>query len=200
MRGHAYAIFEAAYLGDADTGAELIQPLRGLGPDLDTFAMIPASALGQLNLDPPQPSAGEGDGALLADFPDEAIEALVAVVGPDAETPPDSVEIRHLGGALGRPVSEGGAQPSIDASYLLYAVGATPTPDLVDSVRAHVQAVKDALTPWRASYDYFNLEETPASAAAVLPPDSYRRLQEIKEAYDPTRMIISAHPVWPARP
>jgi hypothetical protein len=199
MRGHAYAIVEAACLGDADTGAELIESLRKLDPELDTFAMIPASALGQLNMDPPQPSAGEGDGALLADFPTAAVDALVAAVGPDAETPPDSVELRHLGGALARPVQGGGAQPSIDASYLLYAVGATPTPDLIGPVREHVRTVKDALAPWHARYDYYNLEETPASAAAVLPPASYSRLQEIKAVYDPDQVIISAHPVWPTR-
>jgi hypothetical protein len=200
LRGRAFAVAEAACLGDAGTGTELIQPLRRLGPDLDTFAMIPASALGQLNMDPPQPVPGEGDGAFLADFPAGAIDALVAVAGPDAETPPDSVEVRHLGGALAQPVPGGGAQPSIDASYLLYAAGAAPTPDLAGPVRAHMQAVKDALAPWHASYDYYNFEETPATAAAVLPPASFRRLQEIKAAYDPDQVIISSHPVWPARP
>jgi FAD binding domain len=76
LRGRAFAILEAACLGDAGTGAELIQPLRRLGPELDTFAMIPASALGQLNMDPIQPASGEGDGAFLADFPAAAIDAL----------------------------------------------------------------------------------------------------------------------------
>jgi hypothetical protein len=84
LRGRAFAIFEAACLGDAGTGAELIGPLRRLGPELDTFAMIPAAALGPLNMDPPQPVPGEGDGAFLADFPAAAIDALVAVAGPDA--------------------------------------------------------------------------------------------------------------------
>jgi hypothetical protein len=199
MRGQAYAIVEAAYLGDADSGTELIEPLRRLGPGLDTFAMIPPSALGQLNMDPSDPMPGEGNGAFLADFPAAAIDALVAVVGPDAETPPTSVEVRHLGGALARPVEGGGAQPSIEASFLLYMVGAIFTPDQAGPVRAHVDAVKDALAPWHAGYDYYNFEETPASAAAVLPPASYRRLQEIKTAYDPDQVIISAHPVWPAR-
>ena len=74
------------------------------------------------------------------------------------------------------------------------------SPDLTGPVRAHLQAVKDALAPWHASYDYYNFEETPAPAAAVLPPASVRRLQEIKAAYDPDQVIISAHPVWPARP
>jgi FAD/FMN-containing dehydrogenase len=200
FRGRAFAIFEAAYLGNADTGAEATEALRRLGPELDTFAMIPASSLGQLNMDPSDPGAGVGDGAFLADFPAAAIDALVAVVGPDAETPPDSVEVRHLDGALARRVPGGGAQPAIDASYLLYAAAIVPRPDLASPVRAHVEAVKDALAPWHAGYAYYNFEESPAPAAAVLPPASFSRLQEIKAAYDPDEVIISAHPVWPTRP
>ena len=79
------------------------------------------------------------------------------------------------------------------------AVGAAPTPGLADPARAQVHAVKDALGPWYAGYDYYNFEETPAPASAVLPPASYRRLQEIKTAYDPDQAIISAHPVQPRR-
>jgi hypothetical protein len=66
-------------------------------------------------------------------------------------------------------------------------------------VREHAQTVKDALAPWHASYDYYNFVETPASASAVLPRDSYHRLQKIKAAYDPDQAIIATHPVWPAR-
>ncbi len=200
LRGRAFAIVEAAYLGDAATGAELIGPLRRLGPELDTFATIPASALGQLNLDPDQPVPAQGDGALLTDFPPAAIDALIASVGPDTGTLLASVEVRHLGGALARPAASGGAQPSIDANYLLFAGGITPTPDLAVAVRAQVQTVKDAVAPWHAGYDYYNFAETPALASAVLPPASHRRLQQIKAAHDPDQAIISAHPVWPTRP
>ncbi len=198
LRGRAFAIIEAACLGDAGAGAELIGPLRRLGPERDTFAMMPASELGQLNMDPSQPVPNNADGALLADFPAAAVDALVAVAGPDTETPLASVEVRHLGGALARPVPGGGAQPSIDASYLLFAVG-TPTPGPADPVRAQVRAVKDALAPWHASYDYYDFEDSPAAASVVLPAASYRRLREIKAAYDPGQVIISAHPVWPTR-
>jgi hypothetical protein len=34
----------------------------------------------------------------------------------------------------------------------------------------------------------------------MLPPASYHRLQQIKAAYDPDQVIISAHPVRPVRP
>jgi hypothetical protein len=199
LRGRAFALVEAAYLGDAGTGTELTRPLRQLRPELDTFATIPAPALQQLNMDPDQPVPSQGDGAFLADVPAAAIDALIAVAGPGADTPLASVEIRHLGGALARPASGGGAQPSIDAKFLVFAGALTPTSELARAVREQAQAVKDALAPWHASYDYYNFEETPAVASAVLPPASYRRLQRIKARYDPAQVIISAHPVWPSR-
>src|ERR1700722_7015886 len=195
LRGRAFAMVEAAYLGDGLTGAELIQPLRQLGPELDTFAMISAPALTQLHMDPDQPAPGQGDGAYLADFPAAAIDALITVAGPDAGSLLASVEVRHLGGALARHAPGAGAQAKIDAKYLMSAGGSPPTPERAAAVRWQAQAVKNALAAWRASYDYYNFEETPASASAVLPPASYRRLQKIKASYDPDQAIISAHPV-----
>ena len=79
------------------------------------------------------------------------------------------------------------------------AAGFTPTHELDEAVRAHVQTLKDALTPWRDNYDYYNFAETPAEANAVLPSASYLRLQQIKSAYDPDQTVISAHPVRPAK-
>jgi FAD/FMN-containing dehydrogenase len=197
LRGQTFAVLEAAYLGDAASGAELIEPLRSLGPERDTFATIPASALGQLNMDPDQPAPLRGDGTLLADLPAGAIDALVAVAGPDVDTPLASIEVRHLGGALARPAADGGAQPAIEANYMIFSAGFAPTADVAAAVGQHTQAVKDALATWHARYDYYNFAETPAGASAVLPPASYERLEKIKTSYDPDQMIISAHPVWP---
>jgi len=199
LRGRAFVLVEAAYLGDAYTGAKLLQPLRQLGPEIDTFATIPASALRQLHMDPDQPVPNQGDGAFLADAPAAAIDAVVAMAGPGTDTPLVSVEIRHLGGALARPAPGGGAQPKIDAKYLIFGGGLTPTLELAGAVRAQARALKDAVSVWHASYDYYNFMETPGSADAVLPRASYRRLQSIKATYDPDQVIVSAHPVWPSR-
>jgi len=200
LRGQAFAVVEAAYLGDAGSGADLIAPLRALGPDRDTFAMIPAAALGDLNMDPGQPVPTRGDGTLVAGLPAAAIDALAAVAGPGAGTALASVEVRHLGGALARPAAGGGAQPSLEASYMIFAAGFAPTPDAAAAAATQAHAVKDALAPWHAGYDYYNFAETPAAAGAVLPPASSQRLSNIKASYDPDQMIISAHPVSPARP
>ena len=198
LRGRNFALVEAACLGGAAAGAEIIRPLRELGPQIDTFAAIPAPALARLHMDPAQPVPAQGDGALLADAPSAAIDAVAALTGPHADTRLATVEIRHLGGELARATSGGGAQPSINAKYAMFAAGFAPTPELGDAVRADARAVKDALTPWNAGYDYYNFAETPAGARALLPRDSYNRLQKVKAAYDPDRAIITSHPVWPA--
>ena len=106
--------------------------------------------------------------------------------------------MKHLGGALSREAAGAGAHPKVDAQYVLFAVGIAPTPDLAEAARRKAQALKEALAPWHAGYDYYNFVETPAEAEVVLPPASYQRLREIKATYDPEQAIISAHPVRPA--
>ena len=80
----------------------------------------------------------------------------------------------------------------------MFAAGIAPSPDLAEAIRAHAQAAEAALGAWHAKYDYYNFEEVRAGAEAVLPPDAYRRLREIKALYDPDDTIISVHPVRPA--
>ena len=82
LRGQSFVIVEAAYIGSEEDGAELLQPLRELGPVMDTFAMIPSEDLRHLHMDPPQPVPGVGDGISLADLTPETVGALVAVAGP----------------------------------------------------------------------------------------------------------------------
>lgn len=100
-------------------------------------------------MDPVEPLAVEGDGMLLAEAPIDAIDTLVAVSGPDADTPLLSIELRHLGGALAREAPGGGAQPSIASTYLMYAAGVATTPDLGETVRSNARAVNEALGAWR---------------------------------------------------
>jgi FAD binding domain len=163
LRGRAFALVEAAYVGDAGTGARLIDPLRRLGPEIDTFATIPVPALGQLHMDPTEPVPAVGDGALLTDFPAVAADALVGLAGADANTMLISIEVRHLDGALRQPEADGSAQPAIDGSYAPYGTGVAATPEAIATVGEQTQALKDALAPWQAGYGYYTAD-TPAPA------------------------------------
>ena len=99
----------------------LLAPLRALDPVTDTIGMIPAQALSHLHMDPEQPSAGAGDGLMLASLPAEAIETLIRVAGTGTRLA--VIELRHIGGEMKRARPANGALAAVDADYALFAGG-----------------------------------------------------------------------------
>ena len=69
----------------------------------------------------------------------------------------------------------------------MFAGGFTPTPELAAAVRAHAQAVKDALAAWHAGYDYYNFEETPPRPARCSRPPPITACRRSRPATTPTR-------------
>jgi FAD/FMN-containing dehydrogenase len=198
MRGRSFVLVEAAYMGSEEEGAELLAPLRELGPELDTFAAIPASELRFLHMDPPQPAPAAGDGMALAELTPEAVDALVAVAGPGSGSPLLSVELRQLGGAVAAERPEHGAVGHLEASFALYGVGMALDEEMEAAVKVHAQTVKDALAPWAEARGYFNFSDRPLDGQSLYPPATYLRLQEIKAAYDPDELFRASHPIRPA--
>jgi hypothetical protein len=160
VRGKSFVVVEAIHLGEPAHCDELLAPLRALGPVMDTVETIPTPALSHLHMDPEHPVPGAGDGMLLESLPAEAIDELIRVSGAATPSPLLSVEVRHLGGELGRARPENGAFASVDAEYAVYAVGITPTPEAFAAVRASTDAVREALGPWEAEQMYLNFAET----------------------------------------
>lgn len=195
LRGRAFVGVNGAIDLPEAEAAELLAGLRALGPELDTFAIMPASALGVINMDPPTPVPAIGDGTILDDLPEDAIERLLAVAGPDAQTPLLAVDLRNLGGAAGRPAPGGGAVDHLPGRFLVYAVGIVPDPALAPAVSAAVDAVREALAPWAAERDYANFRETSVPAARLWPAGALDRLRAVKAAYDPKGVIRTAHPL-----
>jgi hypothetical protein len=200
LRGQSFVIVEAAFIGSEEDGAALLQPLRELGPALDTFAMIPAEDLHHLHMDPPEPVPGAGDGFNLVDMTPETVNALVAVAGPGSGSPLISVELRQLGGAVAEASPEHGAVGSIDAGFALFAVGMAADAEMTRLVEDRVAAVKTALAPWTAERGNFNFADSPKDGESFYPVDTYRGLQWVKAAYDPTELFRASHPIRPARP
>ena len=198
LRGQSFAIVEAAYIGTEEDGAALLQPLRDLGPAMDTFAMIPVEELRHLHMDPPQPVPSVGDGFNLDDATAETLNALLAVAGPCSGSPLVSVELRQLGGAVAEPSTEHGAVGTIDAGFTLFAVGMGADEEMTRFVEARVAALKAALRPWTADRGNFNFANSPRDGESFFLPDTYRGLQWVKAAYDPTELFRASHPIRPA--
>jgi UDP-N-acetylenolpyruvoylglucosamine reductase len=198
LRGQSFVLVEAAYIGSKEDGAALLQPLRELGPMLDTFAMIPVEDLRHLHMDPTEPVPGVGDGMALADLTPETVNALVAVAGPCSGSPLVSVELRQLGGAIAEESPDHGAVGALDAGFLLFAVGMAVDLETTRFIQARVEALKAALAPWVADRGQFNFSDTPVDGESLYSPETYRGLQWVKAAYDPGELFRASHPIRPA--
>lgn len=198
VRGKSFVVVEAIHIGDPPTADELLAPLRALGPVNDTIQMVPTPALLNLFLEPEHPVPVVGDGLTLADLPPAAIDALVDAAGDKARSRLLSVEVRHLEGELGRDRPPNGALASIEASYVMSAVGATPTPELQRVVRAQITMVKQAMAPWTARHMPLNFADTPRPLDTLWTPRAFERLRAVKATVDPDNLIRANHTVPPS--
>jgi FAD/FMN-containing dehydrogenase len=195
VRGQSFVVVEAIWSGDPDEGERLLEPLRGLGPIMDTVTTTPIEELSRLHMDPEGPAPGTGDGGMLDDVDGHLIDLFVEhVVG----TPILSAEIRHLGGAVARHSLQHGAVDAFEAPYIMYAVGIAPTPEAREVVDGAVGRLRDMLAPWEGEHTYMNFAETRRKASSLFSSVSYHRLRRIKAIVDPTDMIRSNHPIPPA--
>jgi hypothetical protein len=195
IRGKSFAIVQAAYLGDECEGAELMRPLVELGPELNTFAMVPPTALGYLAMDPDSPLPYAGSSRMISDVSPAGIDALVEFAGPDSGSTLASVELRSLGGALGRRTPGHGARAKLDGDYLLLAVGGVFSPEQYCEVAAQAEAVAGALSPWDSGTRYLNFEEGLVDARLFYDEDTWRTLRALRTHWDPSSLFLANHEI-----
>jgi FAD binding domain len=196
IRGRPLLTIDAACIGTREEGERTIAPLRAIGATImDTFGWMPAAGLCRIHMDPEQPVPGIGEGQTIRELPDEAIEAFAGVAGPGSGSPLLLSELRHLGGALGRPAERGGALSHLDAGFVMYSVGMPMTPELGEAIPAHLARVDEAMRPWNADGGYYNFVEGPCDVDAILPPDVCERLTAVKRKWDPGGRIVANHAV-----
>jgi FAD/FMN-containing dehydrogenase len=195
VRGRQLVVVEAAYLGPEEAASEILAPLRDLTPELDTFAVVPPAALGHLHMDPEDPVPFAMSGQLLNDLPGEAIERIIEVAGPDSGSPLLSLELRLLGGALTAAPPDAGALAKLDQRFLTLGVGMVMDPAMATPIKAHLDAVDDALEPWDSGVKYANFVDIPIDTRVCYPPETFERLQEVKARYDQDDLFRGNHAI-----
>ena len=184
LRGRDLVVVEAAWTGDPARGPELMEPLRRLSPEMDTFDVVPAAALTRLHADPEGPVPGVGEGSMFDAFPPEAVDALVQAAGPGSGSPLLSVEVRHLGGALSRPAPGAGALSRLEGRFAMFAVGLPMDAEQAAIIGRHLTLVTGALAPWGRGREYGNFSERRLDAAEVHRAATVARLREVRRRYD----------------
>jgi FAD/FMN-containing dehydrogenase len=201
IRGRELAVVEAFHLGEEADGARLVQPLRDLGPEIDTIATMPTSELIHVHMDPPHPVPGDGDHAMIgSELPPDGIDAFVDAFRSDAGAPLLMAELRQLGGALARSAPGHGAADTFDGSYSMFSVGMTPTPEVAAAVARALLVMRDAMAPYEGGREYLNFaEQKGLDAKRFYDDETYERLSRIKAEYDPDEVFRANHPIPPKR-
>jgi FAD/FMN-containing dehydrogenase len=190
LRGRRWCAVLATALDRPGAADALVAPLRALGPEIDTFAPAPLTALPRLAMDPPGPLPSTGTSLLLDALPDDALDALLAVAGPSAETPLPVVEVRHLGGALADPAPGGGALSALPGEHLVFATGLL-TPAAADATEAQLDRLERALAPWDSGRRYPAMCQRPVDPATAFRPAAWSRLRAVRAALDPDGLLIA---------
>ena len=196
LRGKSLVDVTGAFIGDPADGEQLMRPLREIaGAVWDTWGVQPTAALRHLAMDPEEPVPGVGDHVLLDELTPEAVDALVGVAGADSGSPLIGVQVRQLGGALGREAEGAGALPQLDAEHGVFGVGAAFDPASRAAVDAHLDRLQSELAPYSTGGRALNFADRPGDVSLAFRPEVWQRLLAIKRQYDPGDLFVAAHQV-----
>jgi hypothetical protein len=198
FRGNAYVVIDGAILADEAGAAEILRPLRDLEPAIDVFGAMAPAGLSHVHMDPEHPVPSASNTMMLRDVTDETIDVITDLQGPGSMSPLLFVELRHLGGALGRRAQDGGSLGRLDGAFAMFAVGMAINDDMKLAVQRRAAMVRAALEPWSSGSMYLNFSEAPTDTATAYSAESYARLRAIKGQVDPDDIIQANHPIAPA--
>ena len=198
VRGKSFAVIEAVFIGVEAEGAELIEPLRRLGPAMDGFSMVPPVGIAELHMDPRDPMPYASAHAMLGDLSERAIEELMIAVGPGSGSTLASVELRHTGGALARGGDAHGAAATLPGSFASFAVGLAADEMTTAKTEADLGRFAAAIRPYEAGH-YLNFVERASEAESFFAPEVAERLRAVRETYDPERLLQANHEIGAGR-
>ncbi|MDP9843741.1 FAD-binding oxidoreductase [Streptosporangium lutulentum] len=200
LRGAFVVSLRFAYNGTAADGERMIAPLRAVAPAvLDTVRDMPYTEVASIHNEPTESLPYYERGIMLREFPAEAQDKLVELVGPDSDTTLWIAELRALGGAWDREPAVPNAVATRGLPYSLLGVEVGPLAQ-EQRLKKSVAALLDGMKPWQGDRRLVNnlAPEEATDAAAIYGPERYERLMAVKRTYDPANMFRINHNVVPA--
>jgi FAD/FMN-containing dehydrogenase len=194
LRGRAVVAIMLAFTGTAERGDELVAPLRAVAtPYMDTLATIAGAGLADVAGDPTNPTPASGHAALVDRIgPDEAA-TLLAVAGPEVDTPLVSVEIRHLGGALRDADPDPGAAGTLDSEGLFYSTAPVTSSRAEEAILAAQREVTERIAPFSAGRDTILTFDEQRPMRDAFAPEVADRLEAISRERDPDGVLVANH-------
>ncbi|TDB81436.1 FAD-binding oxidoreductase [Actinomadura sp. KC216] len=166
-------IVRGVYAGPAEEGERALRSLCRVGgrPLHNDFRTMPYAETESLG------STAPHHFHLVADLPDPLI---AAIAGSGAS----GIEIRHWGGAMARPDADAGPVGHRDVPFSLTIDGSA--------------ADAAPLAAYSTGGSFLNFLHDTSRTATAYTPENFRRLREVKRAYDPQNVFHRNHNIKPA--
>ena len=189
LRGVVSLALRFGFAGSSQRGEALLAPMRRVAaPVLDSVGPMSYAAVDGIHMDPPEPLPAVFRGGLLHSMPTGVVNTLLAVAGPEVDIPLAMVELRLMGGAMGRPAEVPNAVAGRDGAYSLSVVAPAPPP-LLDTAHAVTAGVVSAFEPWSTGSSLVNFAGHGEEPGRVWTPDTLERLRRVKETVDPRNVF-----------
>ncbi|MDT0302644.1 FAD-binding oxidoreductase [Streptomonospora wellingtoniae] len=200
LRGRHVAQVQICHAGPVGQGRRLARELVALAGDpvRSTLRELDFSESGAIFDEPEVPHGYRSQNLLLESLGEGAVEELVRRAGPEA--PLMCVAgLRHLGGALAREPEGAGAVGRRGAAYLVSVL--SPVEPGGEGAAGGLH--RRVLAPFAGqgvgrSLNFSFGPTAPEDVASCFVPAVYRRLRQVKAAYDPEDRIRANHPIPPA--
>jgi FAD/FMN-containing dehydrogenase len=192
VRGQPVVGVIVCYVGPVEEGEERMRPLREFGPPaLEMVQPMPYTAVQQL-LDPPNVKGMQNywTADFLAELPDEAVDTLVEH-GTRPVSPLTQIILVPGGGAVARVDDDATAFGQRGAPWNIHYLSMWPDPADTETNIAYTRGVAGAMKPWTTGRAYLNFigDEGAGRVEAAYGTERYRRLQAIKDEWDPGNLF-----------
>jgi Berberine and berberine like len=189
VRGRHCCHVRVAHQGAATEAETFLGALRSAGTVLlDTLRPLPLTETGTIHNDRTAPLDVHSRSLVLRELDRHLVETTTSHTGPEA---PSLVELRHLGGALGRPPAVANAVGHRGGVANLFTT-AYPVDDHT-AADAEQQCLVSDLDGWSdggaLSTFLLGAGVTPDDVRAAYSPEDYDRLVEIKGQWDPGNLF-----------
>jgi FAD/FMN-containing dehydrogenase len=181
------------YIGDADTGERVMQPLRELGSAMfDASGRMPFGDVQRaFDEDYPKGRRYYWRSTYVRDLSDEAIDTLVDI-GRRRPSPLTSLDVWVLGGAI---QDVGPSETPLAHRHAPFMIGIESNWEGAEHDAANITWAREAqtlLTPYSTGGSYLNFEDAyDNDRIRAIYGANYERLQDVKRRYDPDNLFGS---------
>jgi FAD binding domain-containing protein/berberine-like enzyme len=192
VRGQPVVGVVLCYAGDAQEGEGVMKPLTDFGPPaLPMVGPMPYLAVQRL-IEPGNPPGMRNywNADFLTGLPDEAIDILCAA-HQAKPSPLSDIILLPGGGAVGRVPNDAMAFGQREAPFNLHILSMWPEESMDEACISWTRETGAAMKPFTSGYAYLNFigEEGEERVVAAFGQETFERLQQLKNRYDPDNVF-----------